>query len=724
MFSRKCPRAVALIAFAVFISTGFVFAQSDPNPNSPSPVLLEGETNRALAAPADKSMKAAASKANRGGSDVFSPDQEILLYVAETPLSVDEDANAFRVYARDANNRIYRFPILGIDKLSQDEQVYVLRIKLHDEIGFWPQPQPTGDLLIQVSWRGMASNQLLLGFGKTGGLKFDPPKKAADEKNLGDSDDYVGYRWSGDRKRFLEQATFGPTKDLDQRVRRIGLRVWLAEQFNAPYPSAANPYPDYVLKPAQQDVGCPFQRGTPEYIECVRTYYTQYPVMNWFFKEAFYGDAQLRHRVAWALSQLWVTSGQTIQQSSHMIAYHKVLSAHAFGNYRDLMKDMTLNPAMGDYLDMARSTKNTPNENYAREILQLFTVGLFMLNQDGTLQTGNGGAPIPTYSQDTVNNFTKVFTGFRFCNVGCPNSTDGAVNFKDPLVLQQNLHDVTAKTLLDYPNAVNKNIAANLNGNTELDLALDNIFNHPNLGPFVGRFLIQHLVTSDPSPAYVSRVAAAFNNNGAGIRGDMKAVVKAILLDPEARGDVKTDPFYGKLREPVQLTTNIYRQFDVLSADRTQPSDGVVFWLPQLMGQFPFYANTVFNYYTPNYIVPGTSLLAPEFGIMNTGTAIQRTNMTTIMSFVNIDPDPGATWPTPVGSSIDVNDLIQLSSEDPTGNSVVDELDRRLMHSTMSPEMRQSILTAMAPIAQFDHNFKVRTALFLIASSSQYQIQR
>ena len=476
MNSRKLFFKILLSGLAATLLTASFFAQSDPDPNSPTPVLLGGgPDHRALAVEAGKNPGDLPALDTRA----FEPSSDIDLFISEVDLMENEKANAFRVYATDSKNRMYRFPVIGLDRISKDKPVYALRVKLRDEIGFWPQPSPTGDLLIQVTWRGLGSNKLLLGFGKTGGLKYEPPVESKDVEEDGGSPEYVGYRYSGDRKRFLEQAAFGPTWELDQRVRRIGLRVWLAEQLAAPYPSAANPYPDFPLKPNDVQVGCPFATNTPEYIQCRWDHYTQIPVMNWFFKEAFYGEPQLRHRVAWALSQLWVTSGQTIQQSSHMVAYHKILSQHAFGNYRDLMEDMTLNPAMGDYLDMARSTKNNPNENFAREILQLFTVGLFMLNEDGTVQTDTGGNPIPTYDQATVNNFTKVFTGWRFCNTGCPNSAPGIVNFKDPMLFVQNNHNVQAKTLLSYPNAVNQNIASGLQGPAELDLALDNIFFTP-----------------------------------------------------------------------------------------------------------------------------------------------------------------------------------------------------------------------------------------------------
>ena len=208
------------------------------------------------------------------------------------------------------------------------------------------------------------------------------------------------------------------------------------------------------------------------------------------------------------------------------------------------------------------------------------------------------------------------------------------------MLLNQTNHDVTAKTLLSYPNAVNQTIAAGMNGDAELDLALNNIFNHPNVAPFVSRQLIQHLVTSDPTPAYVGRVAAVFNNNGQNVRGDLKAVIRAILLDPEARGNIKTDPNFGKLREPVLYITNFLKNFNVRSADLTQQSDGVVNSLTQPIGQDVFRAPTVFNYYPPGYVIPGTSLLGPEFGIMTTGTAIGRTNQINRMVFSRIVSAP------------------------------------------------------------------------------------
>ena len=714
--------------FLIILAVSIISAQSDPNPNSPVPILIsESDSTRALVSPVGRSPITKTLSSEKA----FPLDSTVNLYVANLDLTKDESANAFRLYAMDAKRRMYRFPVLDVQLVKGTETIYSLTVQLKDEIGYWEKPG-SGDVLISLVWRGNVSNQLKLGIGKTGGrIKTqanDAPTSWDDFANKKtekpDEPEYVGYKYSGDRIRFLEQATFGPTDESDERIRRIGLRTWLAEQFEAKYPSSDNPYPDLELKPNTVQSGCPQDRTSAEYRACVRDYYTTYPLQNWFFKEAFYGDAQLKHRAAWALSQIWVVSGVDTQQASWMIEYHKVLSKNAFGNYRDLMEEMTLNPAMGNYLDMARSTKNNPNENYAREILQLFSVGLFMLNQDGTLQFDVNGKPIPTYSQETVNNFTKIFTGWSFCNNGnisaCQSAIPGTVNFKDPLFLTQNNHDPTAKTLLAYPNAVSQTIPAGQTGETDLKQALDNIFNHPNLAPFVGKLLIQQMVTSDPTPAYVGRVAAAFNNNGANVRGDMKAVIRAILLDPEARGDAKTDPNFGKLREPVQFATNIMRQFDVRSANGTGKSDGVVANLPTTMGQNPFNSPTVFNYYPPDYTIPGTILLAPEFGTMTTGTAVSRVNTVTTLSFSKIETSRDA----PLGTSLDFSELTELAQNDQTGNKLLDTLNRKLMHGTMSAEMRSTILTAVLAVSASAPDVRAKTAVFLTASSSQYQIQR
>jgi uncharacterized protein (DUF1800 family) len=738
MIGRKSCLGVNVlrIGLTLFLLFFPVLAQEeeDPNPDSPTPVLLsEADSTRALTQL--PTMKTRRGNQLRLQTRAFSLDSQVVLYVTNIELLKAEEANAFRVFVEDSKGRKYRFPVLDLQPVNGFDGVYALTVKLRDEIGYWQPPDENGDVLVNVTWRGLTSNRVRLGLGKTGGeIKDDAgavptpisgvPYKTTSEPP---TSEYVGYRWSGDRIRFLEQATFGPTVALDNRIRRIGLRTWLAEQFEAPYPSATNPYPNIPLMPTNISTNC--QNNIP--VNCIRDHYTMYPIQTWFYKEALYGEPQLRHRVAWALSQIWVISGVDTQQSSWMINYHQQLSKNAFGNWRQLMYDITLNPGMGNYLDMMRSTRNNPNENYPREILQLFNVGLFMLNQDGTLQLDGEGNPIPTYDQDDINNFTKVFTGWRDCNVAasCPNLIVGTPDYKDPMLLVSNNHDLTAKTLLTYPGSTTTNIAACTGctgtaiatyANNSLNQALDNIYNHPNVAPFVSKLLIQHLVTSDPTPAYVGRVANAFNANRTN-PAQMKEVIRAILLDPEARGNVKTDPAFGKLREPVQLMTNLFRQIGVTSNDGLGLSDGNINRFPNGLGQNAFNSPTVFNYYPPNYVIPGTSMIGPEFGIYNTGTAIGRANFGNSMVFGSIavaQPD------TPTGTRLQFGELQAIAAADTTSNQLLDVLNQRMMHGTMSSQMRDTIQTAVNAVASTNPLSRAQTAVYLIVTSSQYQVQR
>ncbi|MFN0278241.1 MAG: DUF1800 family protein [Pyrinomonadaceae bacterium] len=756
MESRKSLSFMRILTALMCVSLcaiGVLAIESDPDPNSPTPILLsEVGSTRAAAVPEGNISRVDLTKTE---SRAFDLNSRVTLFVTNIKLMPDEGANAFRVYGTDILGRQYRFPVVGFTS-TRWRGVWAVTVQLADEIGFWPQPEARGDLLLQLTWRGLGSNKVRLGLGQTGGGPADdenarpmpygttlPERVIVKETDPQFNPDYVGYRWSADRKRLQEQAAFGPSAMLDSRIRRIGLRTWLNQQFEESYPSATNPYPNQVLKPGTPQSDCDGNTTVPDVpVTCNRDTYSMYQPQTWFFKEAFYSDSQLRHRVAWALAQIWVTSGVDIQQGRHIVEYHKILSNNAFGNYRNLMKQMTLHPTMGAYLSMASSTKNSPNENYARELKQLFTIGLFMLNPDGTVQCVEnnpcqpGDTAVPTYDQTVVNNLTEVLTGWTYCETTalCPNRVTGAQNFIDPLLLNNNNHDLTSKTLLTYPGVTNQNVAACTGctgtaiatyANNSMDQALDNIFYHPNVGPFVSKIMIQHMVTSDPTPAYVGRVAAIFNNNGSGVRGDMKAVVKAILLDPEARGDVKTDPNFGKLREPVQFATNLLRHFNVRSADINSQSDGYLTGASQFtgMGEIPFFSPTVFNFFPPDYVVPGTAMLGPEFAIMTTGTTIQRANFVNRLCYTS-PMVAGATTNSPNGTSVDFSDLQALSAADSTGNLLVEELNRRMLHSTMSAAMKSTILTAVTAVSSTDTLGRARQAVYLVATSSQYQVQR
>lgn len=707
------------------------------------------------------STRAFAGKPTKRGVDtsvgVFQPgsNTRITLFVANLDLLEGEGANAFRADMEDSLNRRYPLTIVSLERTERGG-VYALTVQLHGAIG------DVGDVLTRVTWRGMSSNRVRVAIGHAGdGLKDDadavptpmPEKPIKRVETEASSNETLA-----DRIRFMEQAAFGPNPATELRLRQLGFSRWLDEQ-TAQKINASNvsrfstfPYPNVVprqTEPAQGCIGIPLA-------ECQREHYSMYPLQNWFYKEALYGeDQQLRRRTSWALSQIWVVSGRDIVQSGRMLPYIKILDRYAFGNYRKLMEEMTLNPAMGQYLDMAISTRQSPNENYAREILQLFTIGVDSLNPDGTPKLDQNGNRIPAYTQEDINNFTKVFTGWVNCQQGppaCPNNTVASIpNYIDPMIVIAGNHDLSAKTLFNYPNAQNTIISActgctgtaiNAYADDSLDKTLDNIYNHPNVAPFVSKLLIQQLVTSNPTPAFVGRVAAVFNANRTSER-QLAEVVKAILLDPEARGSVKTDPDYGKLREPVLYLTNLIRPFNpraqsnaVTTANCNNLSDGVLNGITLLLDQDVFNPPTVFNYYPLDGTVPNTNLAGGEFGIFSTGTALKRQNVVNQFVFpsgqnvlgvpMSNNPTASPNLPThaPCGTSIVYSRLTPFAQDDPTGGLLVEQLNREMLHGTMSPQVRNHILQAIQEVGSTNFDKRVRTAIYLVATSSQFQVQR
>jgi uncharacterized protein (DUF1800 family) len=501
-----------------------------------------------------------------------------------------------------------------------------------------------------------------------------------------------------DAVRFLEQATWGPTPELVEHVQAVGIEQFLNEQFDAP----SSGYPTLPLYPTTRDTA-----ACPNGSTCQRDNYTMYPVQTRFFVNALYGGDQLRQRVAFALHQILVVSGVEVTQPSWMTPYLQVLDRDAFGNYRQLLYDITLNAAMGNYLDMNGNTRARPNENYAREILQLFSIGTVRLNVDGSPQLDGSGQAIPSYDQSIINSFARVFTGWRFA----PGQT-GIPNYLDPMVPNPAQHDTDAKALLNgYVAPAGQTIQK------DLDDALDNIFNDPNVGPFIGKQLIQHLVTSNPSPEYVARVAAVFNGS-AGSRGDLRTVVRAVLLDPEARGDVKSDPSYGRLRNPVEFLLGVLRAFGARSADLNGPSDGYLNPQAVAMGMDVFRPPSVFSYYSPAGAVPGgAGLRGPEFGLLSTSTALRRDNAISTLVFSRIAVSANA----PSGTALDLRPLQALAGHP---DQMLDTLNGILLHGTMSTAMRQSILEAVSAVPASNTLKRAQTAVYLVATSSQYQVER
>jgi len=510
-----------------------------------------------------------------------------------------------------------------------------------------------------------------------------------------------------DAVRLLEQSTFGPNDTLLAHVQSIGTQAFLDEQFATP----ASQYPAFKYVPAgQQATFCP----TDPDPQCARDYYSLFLLQNGFFQNALSANDQLRQRVAFALSQILVTSGTDINLAYGMAKYQQIFLDNAFGNYEAILTKVTLSSVMGDYLNMVNNDKPadgvSPNENYAREVMQLFSIGVWELNQDGTLILDANGAPIPTYDQgDTVEGFAHVFTGWTYPVLpGVPSRKHNPKNFLGDMVPVDSNHDKGAKTLL---NGVI--LPAGQSIQSDLTNAIHNIFMHPNVGPFIGKQLIQKLVTGDPTPQYVSRVAAAFNNNGQGVRGDMKAVINAILTDPEARGAIKLDAGYGKLREPVLFMAAAARAVNTAS-------DGVYFQQQSTqLGQRLFYPASVFNYYPPTYVLPETAVLAPEFAIQNSSTAINRYNFTNTLSFGTIAPL--ATLPGAIGTKPDWTALSALAGNP---NALLDKLNVLLLHGTMPAAMRASIVTAINAVAATDPLTRAKTAFYLVVTSPQYQVER
>ena len=497
--------------------------------------------------------------------------------------------------------------------------------------------------------------------------------------------------------RFLDQASFGPTAATITQVQQLGLPAYLNEQFNV----APTLLPDIPVNPY------PTQCATASY-PCAES--------EWW-QVALTGNDQLRQRVAFALSEIWVTSTATVAGEG-MTPYLNILAQDAFTNYRTIMQDVTVSPAMGLYLNMMNSNKpatgQIANENYPRELMQLFTLGLDLLNLDGTLQIDANGNPIPTYAESDVQGFARAYTGWTFSNTDgsaptkFPNNTNAYDYPMQPVAAN---HDTGSKAILG-----GITLPAGQTAQQDLTASLDDIFNHPNIAPFVSRQLIQHLVSSNPSPEYVSRVAAVFNNDGNGVRGDMKAVITAILMDTEARA-ADTNPAVqsGHLREPILYITDVLR---ALGFTPTDPNAGADYAYQSLstyannLSERPLRSGSVFNFFPPSYVIPGTTVNAPEFDLENTASVILRLSLAD--SLVNnkisgFTVNLGAT--SPLG-------VIAASSP----SQLVSTLAATLMHSTMPAGMTTDIVNQVTAIASSNPAERVRVAIYLIITSSNYKV--
>ena len=517
-----------------------------------------------------------------------------------------------------------------------------------------------------------------------------------------------------DAARFLSQASFGPrSTDEVEALRRGGFEAWMEQQFGRPVAS----HLAYVEQQRQLNMD---NRASEE---------LSYEAV---WQQWLFGDVPLRSRTSWALLQIFVISNIAPDIRTHaMSSYLDMLNRNAFGNYRQLLEDVTLHPAMGYYLNMVESEKEDlvkgthPNENYAREVLQLFSIGLNQLNPDGTAQLDAAGKAIPTFDEAVIKGYAKAFSGWSFGSLDNRNANtfhDHDENlealWQTPMQPWASYHDTSAKTLLD-----GRVLPAGQTAQRDMQDALDSIFNHPNVGPFIGRQLIQRLVTSNPSAAHVRRVSAAFANNGAGVRGDMRAVLRAVLLDLEVRGDAPAARAgFGKQREPVLRFAQLLRALNAKSAtgrNHIHYLDGA----DDALGQSPLLAPSVFNFYSPFYRPAGplanAGLAAPEFQITSETTVVGSLNF-----FASVIHSGGYGWDDS-RLVLDYLPLMPLAGADAA--ALIDRLDLLLFDLQMTAATRSrltTLLKALPGVSTNEREQRVKSALLVALMSPDHVIQK
>lgn len=502
--------------------------------------------------------------------------------------------------------------------------------------------------------------------------------------------------------RFLNQSTFGATLAEVERVRALGYEEWIDDQKLRPV-SLQLPYLKSL--PPPQNAG-QFQAER----------------INIAVRNAITGPDQLRQRVAFALSQIMVVSQLSgLNDRPYGLAdYYDVLVRNAFGNYRVLLEEVTLHPAMGEFLSMLGNRKPDPlnnirpDENFAREALQLFSVGLVELNPDGSQVLDPAGQTLPTFDQEVIEGFAHVYTGWHFADApDFLRARPTIENQTQPMQLYADFHDEGQKLLLGA-----EIIAAGQGGEADLAQALDNIFNHPNVAPFVSYRLIQRLVTSNPTSQYIGRISAVFNDNGDGVRGDLGAVVAAILLDPEAR-ESNLGETEGKLKEPLLRYTQLFRAYDARSQSGRWPFANA----HVAIGQGFLQAPSVFNFFSPFYAPPGDlqsrGLVAPELQIATEYLNTTITNVFYAQAFVRNSENL---------ADLGENDVyIEISEE----MAVADDVDAlialvadKLLGGEISTTLESGIRQVLAQTTETQSVPRVAETIYQIASSPEYALQR
>jgi uncharacterized protein (DUF1800 family) len=493
--------------------------------------------------------------------------------------------------------------------------------------------------------------------------------------------------------RFLQQATMGATPALVQQVQSMGYDAWLESQFAQP----ASEYTAFVdAASTTNDSG---RLGA---------------LRSRFYMNALQTPDQLRQRVAYALGQILVTSTDDVQDGRGMARYQDLLLNNAFGNVHTLLGGMTLDPIMGAYLDMANNDKPNPatnrtaNENFARELLQLFSIGLYQTWSSGALKLDGTGAPIPTYDQPVIEEVARVMTGWTYNLPGCTGFNCGSY-YLAPMKSVQANHDIGQKVIMN-----GQVLAAGRTAQEDLNDTITALYLHPAIGPFFSRQLIQHLVTSNPSKGYVARVTKVFENDGTGLRGNLRAVVKAILLDVEARRDPVGDASFGRPLEPVLFITQYVRGMGATGQGYGLAEQSAT------LNQQIFGSPSVFNFYSPDFQVPGTTILGPPLQIFTESTAVRRANLVNRFIYQTV-ARPGYAPGTATTVAFDMQPYIQ-SAGNPGG--MVDLLADRLMPGRMSPAMRTTIVNAVTATPANDPTNRARTALYLITTSPAFNINR
>lgn len=557
------------------------------------------------------------------------------------------------------------------------------------------------------------------GGGSDGGTSAPPPSAGGSSPQPGGS--AITER---DATRLAMQATFGPSEALVAEIRARGAAGWLADQMRSTGSRYTSGNGDAIDTNTSETPFC-MQPAQRDDTHCWRDWISAEPLLWDFYRNATAEPDQLRQRVAFAWQQILVVSEKEVHGTYGFRRYHNLLLDGALGNYRDLLRQVAISPVMGRFLNNANNDRAAPNENFARELLQLFSIGTCRLAADGRLE---GGACIATYDNDTVRAYAYALTGWTYPDGGrsakpCHPRGANCPYYDGEMKPLPSLHDRAARTLLS-----GVVVPAGSTPEEALERVLDSVMTHPNIAPFIGRQLIQHLVTADPSPAYVGRVARAFVAGrhtaggtafGSGRRGDLAATVAAVLLDAEARDETPPAGF-GRLKEPVQMFTAVLRALH----GRT---DGAVLagWWGDALREHVFRPPSVFNFYPPDYPLPGSGdRTAPTFGIHNSDAALQRLNF---LSFLLIrgGAGPDATVPNAIGTRVDP---AAFSAGADDAGALVDRLSRLATGAPLPDAVRARIVEAVAaygPATGGDwRRDRVMQAAYLVFASPAFQVQR